>query len=59
VDLVHDGAVVASAPVSAGAPITFARTIAKAGYMRVHVLTADGSPVAVTNPVFLEMAAGR
>jgi len=59
VDLVHDGAVVASAPISAGAPISFPRAVTKAGYLRVHVQTADGSPVAVTNPVYLEMAAAR
>jgi len=51
--------VVASAPISAGAPISFPRAVTKAGYLRVHVQTADGSPVAVTNPVYLEMAAAR
>jgi hypothetical protein len=59
VDLVHDGAVVASAPIAAGAPIPFERTMTKAGYLRVHVHAGDGSPVAVTNPVFLAMAAAR
>jgi hypothetical protein len=59
VDLVHDGVVVDSAAITANAPIAFARTIAKAGYLRVHVQAANGFPVAVTNPVYLELAGRR
>jgi hypothetical protein len=59
VDLVHDGVVVGSAAIAGSAPLRFERTIAKAGYLRVHVHGADGSPVAVTNPLFLGMAAAR
>jgi hypothetical protein len=58
VDLVHDGVVVDSAAI-ASAPIRFERTIAKDGYLRIHVQTSDGTPVAVTNPVYLEMAGRR
>jgi len=59
VDLVHDGVVVDSAAIAAGAPIRFERTIMKDGYLRVHVHAADGSPVAITNPVYLEVAGRR
>jgi hypothetical protein len=58
VDLVQDGAVVDSAPI-ASVPIRFERAITKDGYLRVHVHAADGSPVAVTNPVYLEVRAAR
>ena len=55
VDLVQDSVVVDSAVIAAGgAPIRFERTITKDGYLRVHVHGADGAPIAVTNPVFLE-----
>ena len=56
VDLVHDGVVVDSAAITAGAPVRFERTITRAGYLRVHVHAMDGSPIAVTNPVYLEVA---
>jgi hypothetical protein len=59
VDLVHDGVVVDSAAIAARAPIRFERTITKDGYLRVHVHTAEGFPVAVTNPVYLEVAGRR
>ena len=59
VDLVHDSVVVDSAPIPSAAPPGFERRIAKAGYLRVHVHAADGAPVAVTNPVYLEVAARR
>jgi hypothetical protein len=58
VDLVQDGVVVDWAAI-ATAPIRFERTIVKDGYLRIHVQAADGSPVAVTNPVYLEMAGRR
>ena len=55
VDLVQDGAIVESVAITTTAPIRFERTITKDGYLRVHVHAADGSPVAVTNPVYLEV----
>jgi hypothetical protein len=57
VDLVHDGVVVDSAAITASAPIRFERTITKDGYLRLHVFAANGFPVAVTNPVYLEVRA--
>jgi hypothetical protein len=59
VDLVQDGAIVDSVAITSSAPIRFERTITKDGYLRAHVHTADGSPVAVTNPVYLEVRAAR
>ena len=44
-----------SVAITSRAPIRFERTITKDGYLRVHVHSADGSPVAVTNPVYLEV----
>jgi hypothetical protein len=58
VDLVQDGAIVDSAPI-ASAPIRFERTVVKDAYLRVHVHAVDGSPVAVTNPVYLEVPGAR
>ena len=58
VDLVHDGVIVDSAAI-ASVPIRFERVITKDGYLRVHVHAADGAPVAVTNPVYLEVAGRR
>jgi hypothetical protein len=52
VDLVADGAVVASEP--AKTRVRFERAAGGDRYLRIHVFGADGSPRAVTNPVFLE-----
>ena len=54
VDLVADGAVVASKP--AASRLRFDRPIGGARYLRIHVFAADGSPRAVTNPVFMDAA---
>jgi hypothetical protein len=51
VDLVADGAVVASKP--AASRLRFDRDVSADRYLRVHVFAADGSPRAVTNPVFI------
>jgi hypothetical protein len=59
VDLVQDGAIVDSAAITASAPVRFERALTKDGYLRVHVHAADGAPVAVTNPVYFEMAGRR
>ena len=58
VDLIQDGAMVDSAPI-ASAPTRFERTVVKDAYLRVHVHAVDGSPVAVTNPVYLEVPGAR
>jgi hypothetical protein len=52
VDLIADGAVVATAP--ATTRVRFDRPAGNDHYLRVHVFAADGAPRAVTNPVFLE-----
>ncbi len=51
VDLVADGAVVASRP--AASRLRFDRDVSADRYLRIHVYAADGSPRAVTNPVFV------
>jgi hypothetical protein len=51
VDLVSNGNVVESK--TAASRVRFERTLADDAYLRVHVFAADGSPRAVTNPVFL------
>jgi hypothetical protein len=53
VDLIADGAVVATSP--AKTRVRFERP-ASDRYLRIHVFAADGSPRAITNPVFLEGA---
>ena len=52
VDLIADGAVVATAP--AKSRVRFERPAGTDHYLRIHVFAADGAPRAVTNPVFLE-----
>ena len=54
VDLIADGAVVATSP--AKTRVRFERPTGGDRYLRIHVFAADGSPQAVTNPVFLERA---
>jgi hypothetical protein len=49
VDLVWNGDTVASKPIGAA---TFVLP-AGAGYARVHVIAADGSTIAITNPVYV------
>lgn len=51
VDLIADGAVVASVP--AKTRVRFERSGVDR-YLRIHVFGAGGAPLAVTNPVFLE-----
>ena len=51
VDLVADGVVVARKP--AASRLRFDRDVSGDRYLRIHVFAADGSPRAVTNPVFV------
>jgi hypothetical protein len=53
VDLIADGAIVASSP--AKTRVRFERPPADR-YLRIHVFAKGGAPLAVTNPVFLERA---
>ena len=55
VDVVWDGEPVASASVAAGAA-EFVRFAPVPGYVRVHLSRPDGTPLAVTNPVFIKIA---
>jgi hypothetical protein len=55
VDLVWDGTVVDSATAALARPVRFQGPVSKDGYVRAHVSTADGTLVAVTNPVFLKL----
>ena len=55
VDLVWRGEVVARAPVPPSGPIRFTRWANEEGYLRVHVYTAAGAPLALTNPVFITL----
>ena len=55
VDLVWRGEVVAQAPVPASGPIRFTRWANADGYLRIHVYTAAGAPLALTNPVFVTL----
>ena len=52
VDFVWNAARITSKPIGRG--VTF-RMPAAAGYLRAHVFAADGSPVAITNPVYVGM----
>ncbi len=53
VDLVWDGEVVATSPLLDDGRVRFDRYPAASGYARAHVAAADGSPLALTNPVFV------
>jgi hypothetical protein len=58
VDLVWSGEVVTSAPVPETGVVTFDRFPPADGYLRVHVTTADGAPLAITNPIYVKTHAG-
>ncbi|HET9315676.1 MAG TPA: CehA/McbA family metallohydrolase [Vicinamibacteria bacterium] len=55
IDLVWRGEVVGQAPVPASGPVRFTRWANADGYLRVHVYTAAGAPLALTNPVFVAL----
>jgi predicted metal-dependent phosphoesterase TrpH len=55
VELVSRGEVVAKAPIGASGAVQFTRWANADGYLRVHVYTAGGDPLAVTNPVFVTL----
>ena len=55
VSLVWNGEPI-DARASATGSVVWERFAGTPGYVRVHVLRADGSPVAVTNPVFVEVS---
>lgn len=55
VDLVWRGEPVASAGLPGAGLLRFTRWANADGYLRVHVFTASGAPLAVTNPVFVKV----
>jgi hypothetical protein len=59
VDLVWDGTVVDSATATLSTPVRFERAVVKDGYARAHVYALDGTPVAVTNPVYVKVRGPR
>ena len=54
-DLVWRGEVVAQAPLGGSARVRFTRWADADGYLRVHAYTAQGAPLALTNPVFVRL----
>lgn len=57
VELYWNGEQVASATMPDTARVEFERFATTAGYLRIHLLGAGGQPLAITNPVFIEIAA--
>jgi predicted metal-dependent phosphoesterase TrpH len=55
VDLVWDGAIADSQTIALATPARFARKVERDGYVRAHAYAFDGTPVAVTNPVFVKV----
>ena len=53
VDFVWNGEIVASAPLSADGESVFDRYPMAGGYARLHLVSATGAPLAITNPVFV------
>jgi hypothetical protein len=56
VDLFWNGEAIATGAVPADGALTFERYATTRGYLRVHVVSPDGTPLAVTNPTFVEIA---
>ena len=52
-ELFWNGERIATAPLVDG-KVAFDRFASTSGYLRVHVLTASGAPLAVTNPIWIE-----
>lgn len=56
VDLLWNGEVVASGVLPAGGEMRFERHATAPGYLRVHLFAAGGTLLALTNPIFVEVA---
>jgi len=56
VDFVWRGEPLATTTLSGGQPARLERFAAAAGYLRAHVTAADGRPLAMTNPIWVEVA---
>ena len=59
VDFVWNGEAVASSIVPETGHVDFERFANSSGYVRVHVFKADGTPLAVTNPILVTMSGQR
>lgn len=57
VDLLWNGEVVASGVLPARGGARFERHAATSGYLRVHLLAADGTLLALTTPIYVEVVA--
>ena len=53
VDLFWNGEAAGSAELKGTGLARFTRTTTEPGYLRVHVQRADGSPLAITNPIYV------
>jgi len=61
VDLFWNGEAAGSAELRQTGParfVRFTRTATDPGYVRAHVQRADGSPLAITNPIYVTVGAG-
>lgn len=52
-DLVWRGEIVGSSKIEAAGTVRFTHHVAADGYLRIHVHASDGSPLALTNPVWI------
>jgi hypothetical protein len=59
VDLFWNGEPAGSAELKGTRTARFARTATTTGYLRAHVARADGSPLAITNPVYVTVGPAR
>ena len=55
VDLIWNGEPIATAAVPADGVVTFERYPVAGGYVRIHLARPDGTPLAVTNPIFVDV----
>jgi len=59
VAFVWNGEAIASEPVPESGHVEFERFGHADGYLRLHVFKADGTPLAITNPIFVTMTPSR
>jgi predicted metal-dependent phosphoesterase TrpH len=57
VELMWNGAPAGEAVLAGGAPLRVTRRAEKGGYLRAHVWRKDGSPLAITNPIWIVVGA--
>ena len=59
IDLFWNGEPAGSAVLKGTEPARFSRTATTAGYVRAHISRADGSPLAITNPIYVTVGPVR